>query len=247
MTKHRFHPYKRQKRHFRNLQMAVVAADTDMNSRGKRGTDGEYPLMPNIFGTRWFGFPPTIVTKLKYCELFTKTPSVAINHQVFNLNSIYDPDESGVGHQPLYRDTFASIYNYYTVLGSKITVTFVNAAATAIPAVVGIAVGDDSTFVTTLSQLLEYNKTQYKLLGFNTGGNDAVILTNTYGTEADEGIDPLSGSSNVRTAIGSNPSELYCASVFAASADGATATKVWYTIEIEYTVAFSELADIGQS
>lgn len=236
---------------------ATFMGDVDMkeevyepqNKKAKKtkGSDNQYPVMPNIFGTRWFGFPPNIITQLRYCDIFNKTPSLAISHQVFNLNSIYDPDESGVGHQPMYRDQFAALYNYYTVIGAKITATFVNSAATAVPAMVGIAVGDDSTFVTTTSQIMEQNKCQWKLLGLNTGGNDAVVLTNTYGTMTDEGIDPYSGSGNVRTAIGSNPSELYCASVWAASTDASTATKVWFTVDVEYTVLFSELTDIGQS
>lgn len=229
---------------------ATFMADVDMTESRKRKTrssDNQYPVMPNIFGTRHFGFPPNIITQLRYCELFEKTPSVAVNHQVFNLNSIFDPDESGIGHQPMYRDQYAALYNNYTVLGAKITVTFVNFAASAVPAVVGIAVGDNSTFVTTLSQIMELNKCQWKLIGLNTGGNDAAVLTNTYGTVEDEGIDPYSGSGNARTAVSSNPSELYCASVWCASTDGATSTKICYTVEIEYTVLFSELADIGQS
>lgn len=44
---------------------------------------------------------------------------------LFRCNSIFDPDQSGVGHQPMGHDEYAQFYNNYTVIGSKITVRFV--------------------------------------------------------------------------------------------------------------------------
>lgn len=38
---------------------------------------------------------------------------------VFRLNSLYDPNETGTGHQPRGYDELAAIYNSYTVLGAK--------------------------------------------------------------------------------------------------------------------------------
>lgn len=40
----------------------------------------------------------------------------------FRANSMYDPDYTGTGHQPLFRDEMAAQYNYYTVLSSFIKV-----------------------------------------------------------------------------------------------------------------------------
>lgn len=36
-----------------------------------------------------------------------------------NLNSMWDPDRSGIGHQPYGRDTFATLYGKYRVIGCK--------------------------------------------------------------------------------------------------------------------------------
>lgn len=36
--------------------------------------------------------------------------------QVFRLNSIFDPDYTGTGHQPFFRDMWASQYDYYSVI-----------------------------------------------------------------------------------------------------------------------------------
>nr|QKI29027.1 Cap [Kummerowia striata CRESS virus] len=48
--------------------------------------------------------------------------------QVFRANSIYDPDYTGSGHQPYFRDTWASMYDYYSVLACKYTIRMYNAA-----------------------------------------------------------------------------------------------------------------------
>ena len=47
-----------------------------------------------------------------------------------NLNSMYDPDRSGIGHQPYGRDTFAGLYNQYRVIGCKYTVEVSSNSAT---------------------------------------------------------------------------------------------------------------------
>lgn len=44
---------------------------------------------------------------------------------VFRANSIFDPDLTGLGHQPLYRDSWAQFYNKYTVVSAKMVAEFV--------------------------------------------------------------------------------------------------------------------------
>lgn len=43
--------------------------------------------------------------------------------QQWKINSTYDPDLTGTGSQPLGRDTWAGIYNYYKVLETHVKVT----------------------------------------------------------------------------------------------------------------------------
>lgn len=42
----------------------------------------------------------------------------------FRLNSVYDPNYTGTGHQPLFRDEMADKYTNYTVISAIIKVTF---------------------------------------------------------------------------------------------------------------------------
>lgn len=65
------------------------------------------------------------LTCLKYHDdLVINVSGTGGANYLYSCNSIYDPDYTGVGHQPLGRDQFADFYDRYVVLGSKITVTF---------------------------------------------------------------------------------------------------------------------------
>lgn len=48
--------------------------------------------------------------------------------QIFRTNSIYDPDYTNTGHQPLMRDLWASQYDYYTVLACDYEIHLYNGA-----------------------------------------------------------------------------------------------------------------------
>jgi hypothetical protein len=69
------------------------------------------------------GFPRTTMVKLKYVEGFQLDPGTVglASTYVYRANSIYDPNSTGTGHQPMNRDMWATLYKKYTVVGSKIT------------------------------------------------------------------------------------------------------------------------------
>lgn len=72
-------------------------------------------------------FPNTKLVRHKYCDVVQVPASVAAGSPVvyvFRANSTWDPDFTGIGHQPMFRDEMAAQYRYYTVLNSKITFTF---------------------------------------------------------------------------------------------------------------------------
>jgi hypothetical protein len=46
--------------------------------------------------------------------------------QIFRMNSIFDPDQTGTGHQPMMRDLWASQYDYYTVISCQYQIKMFN-------------------------------------------------------------------------------------------------------------------------
>lgn len=80
--------------------------------RGQRTTNVNRGLRP--FASRY-------ITKMKYSEVFTL--SIANNYtQIMNLNSLFDPNSTGVGHQPYGFDQLAAIYNRYRVISTSYVV-----------------------------------------------------------------------------------------------------------------------------
>lgn len=208
----------------------------------RRGNAETMTRVPRIgLGNRiQFGFPTTLLTKLRYNDTYNLTSTAGtIAKQVMGLNSIFDPDISGGGHQPLYRDTFAAVYDQYSVVSSKITVQFAN-LHTATSAHVGLLLDDDSSTSSTYSVLMEQNRGINTLLAPLAGGLSVNKLSLNFDCQRDLGIDPYT-SETYKTAIGSNATEVMDCLVWAAPADTSSTGTVQAVVTIEYLVFFTEL------
>lgn len=73
------------------------------------------------------GFPDRVLTKLRYVQTVTLgNGSYTVASHTFRCNSLFDPDYSGTGHQPMYFDQYAALYQYYDVKKAKIHVDVAN-------------------------------------------------------------------------------------------------------------------------
>jgi len=92
------------------------------------------------------------------------------SEQIYRLNSVFDPDFTGGGHQPLYYDQVSPLYTNYLVHAVKVDVTFTN------PGVDGmmgaVSCGFDSLGTATLSTLMERPMTKVYYIN-NTGSQFA--------------------------------------------------------------------------
>lgn len=188
-----------------------------------------------------FGFPQRLMTKLRYFDTFQiSSTSGSIAKQVLNLNSTFDPDQSGVGHQPLYRDTYASIYDQYAVVSCVAKITFISNATTS-AMLVGCVVDDDSTTSTSVNTLVEQNTGQHKLLPNATGALNNHSFIVEWSAAKHLGIDPFT-SESYKTAVGSNPTEISTLLLWAWPADSLSTTTTTVCCELEQTVLWTELS-----
>ena len=121
------------------------------------------------------GLPLTLNVKLKYFQSVVLDPTGGAQKAsyVWRANSIYDPDYTGIGHQPMYHDEWARVYDHYDVIKSKCRVQAVNFdSATASSSAASVQAKYQVTLRTTDSPsspasfdvLQEQTGTKYKLL-----------------------------------------------------------------------------------
>jgi len=191
------------------------------------------------------GFPDKVITTLRYHEFRTLTSTTgAVTNVGFNWNSVYDPDATYAGHQPLYRDTLAAVYDQYAVIRAKAKVKFINTSTTA-PFIVGCVTDDDVSLSNTVDTLCEQTHGVHTILPPLSGSLSSHTFNLNWDCMRILSIDPYA-SETYKTAVGSNPTEQSLLFVWTATADVSTAT-LYVDVEIEYEILWTELTTPTQS
>lgn len=116
--------------------------------------------------------PDTMYVRMKYREILIE--GGIFNTHTYSLNSIFDPNQSGAGHQPLGHDQWGALYENYQVLASSIKVEFVQNSAS-VPAGCVVFPSNVSTTSTNLLNAGEQSYAKYRNLQVNTGGRPIII------------------------------------------------------------------------
>lgn len=113
--------------------------------------------------------------RLTYRESLTWTQASGnVGDNVYRGNSIFDPDLTGTGGQPLGFDQWAALYATYTVLGSKCEVTSMANGGTSTNTMAGCVPTNFSTAFSTgdqeRMQETPYSKIRPVVMGANSVG-----------------------------------------------------------------------------
>lgn len=181
-------------------------------------------------------FPSRMSCRLRYSSGVSLSTTGAIATYLFRANSIFDPDYSGIGHQPYGHDTYASIYNKYIVKASYITVSLVSNST---QGMLGISLTDDNTVNGDWNTVRETKGTKYIPLTF-TG---APTVTNSF--KADY-LDP-SQKDLMQASFGANPNQVQFYHIWYDSKNPTTESAIDIVVNITYDVDVCELKDLGQS
>jgi len=219
-----------------------------------RATRRSKALIPRIptygVGPPVNGFPSVMRTSLRYCDNFSlSSASGGVGSNIFRMNSLFDPDYTRTGHQPLYYDQFTPVYGRYRVLYSKLNVSFVplsddSDAATSGPWIVGVTGNSNGVFSTSATVLSEQNKTFTRLLPRDKAALP-VDLTLTYSPKRDLGVDPEDDT--VTASTSGNPSSVWWGNVFVSDLNGSGTTTVIVKITMEFEVEFYAQSNIADS
>lgn len=168
------------------------------------------------------------------------------NAIVFRGNSIFDPDFSGGGHQPLGHDQWANFYRRYRVLGSKIIVRA--ASDSAAPAGIGVVPQNTNT---VLSQRTEYAEASYvKNVPLGADASHAIAMIENYVSTAKMRGGPpnyVRLNEDLSALVGANPAQQFYWHVFGYSLDATVNWVIKLEVEVQYYVEFYDRETLAQS
>lgn len=197
--------------------------------------------------------PNRFASKLRYVSYANLDPGLAgiAGVQIVNAMGCYDPDITGVGHQPRGFDQLMTMYDHYTVIGSRITVEFVQKLAGSYNAMsIGIACKDDSVALTDVNDYLEGRNVVSTVLPPSASAEPSRIrvLSKSFSTKKFMGISHPMSSSNCRGSATTNPADSGYFHIFAAPLN-TTSDQAAITVQyrIDFLVIFTEPKQPAQS
>jgi len=194
------------------------------------------------------GFPSTMTMQHKYSELVNLTTTGSATSFFFSANGMFDPNTTGIGHQPRYFGQMKLLYNHYTVTRSQIKVTYIPQGNTNVAYMISLTQNDNS--VTTGGNspwlLAELQNGQVRMEAADMRETPTPFAINHWNAAKVFAGDPL--SDNQLSANGfANPPEQTFWEIALRPADSVSVINLHLTVEIVYTATWDELQDIEPS
>ncbi len=186
--------------------------------------------------------PNRTTRRLVYSDQISINPGVGTpDGYIFSANSIFDPDTTGIGHQPLGTDQYLGVlYDHFTVIGSMITLDFMTGGTGIVnDTIVAVCVRDTNTLVTDMNQLIEQGRSRHKIL---TNANAGATRRIKYKVNPAKflGVSHPMSEKDLQGNVTSNPAEQCFFIIAAQSASGQDPFAIAVQVKIEYIVVFSE-------
>lgn len=185
---------------------------------------------------------------MRYVEKIDMTGATSsLIVQSFSANGIYDPNITGIGHQPLGHDQWLTFYNHYCVIGSRINVQWVNDDNTE-NYIVGIHLDSSAGLSASLNTNMENPDTIWRPLSNDHGGysmcNTALQCSPPKRLRMRTNNSLIRGEMNV-----SNPTEQLYYNLFSQLQDTTATPSAELTayVTIDYIVLLTEPKDLSAS
>lgn len=194
---------------------------------------------------------PRITTKLRYNDAFSIISAVGVmNDYQFRLNSIYDPDMTGAGHQPLGRDQLAALYNRYRVDKVFVKVEFSKASEGACCGHALVANNDQTNFTNPFSVIYEQSNSKIAVDSNSTAGSKSkTVLKKMYTLRNITGVTSSKYKSDdaYSSPVATNPAETIQLHIINCDVLNATTTTTVMNVSMIFYVEFFDPFVVGQS
>jgi len=186
------------------------------------------------------GFPDRLTTILKYSETYTFT-GVSPSAQVWALNSAFDPNNSGAGHQPSYYDVYSLVYGRYYVRQFMVTVDVSQTAS--VTYVDGVlAYADQSVAANTVEQITEAKYARPFRLSFASGAGANKRIRLPWMSQRQIMGQPIAEpDSNLYATVTSSPADICFGILKLTATDGVTSISCSARVYIYMEIVFKDL------
>lgn len=190
------------------------------------------------------------VTKLRYVEgnSLTYTASTEYNSYQYRLNSIYDPNYTGVGHQPLGHDELATLYNRYRVVGCSYKVVMTNRSTT-YEGEVSVQLRPNMILSTLFSTVQEGPYSQTRTLCNANAGGSVCTIRGYIPISKIRGVvkNVVKSDDTYQAQFGANPSITPALNIYVRNQNTTANCDFAWRIYLTYHVICYDRKDLGQS
>lgn len=189
--------------------------------------------------------PEKAVSTLKYSDFYTASgvaPSFGWN---WKANSIYDPDQTGAGHQPMGSSQLAAWYNQYSVLSSTIRVAVSNQQGLVNVYSILFQISDLTAIPASVTQASEQAPNKRIMV---VSPQSPVAFRDRWSCKllADKTVN--TGTTGGLVAGGTDPSNVEYFRFFAQTANASNlGTAFSFSVEIFYKVLFTDKKNVAPS
>jgi len=238
----------KQKRSRKNGRSAPATKAGGRNSNSLIVLSVNQNSLSSIVELRMPVFPARIKKLLRYSTSSALSAvSGVVQTYVFRANSLFDPDATGTGHQPMGFDQLMTWYNHYCVVAAKITVTF--KAESGETGTVCIRQDASSTPLSVIDQIVEFGGLTMDTIDQVGYFGSQKTLSLSLDVAKLQGITPrdaITADATLRGDVVSDPSELTYFHVHLWDAGGQDCS-CNFTVVLEQESYFFEPRDLSES
>ncbi len=178
------------------------------------------------------------VVKLRYTEIIAINPGAggSVGTHVYSANGMFDPNITGIGHQPRGFDQLMSLYDHYTVIQSGITAMYtLDPSARHVQCI--LALRDRSAVYSAPSDYTEMRNVKTTVV---SPEGEAKKLTLGFSPKSFLGVSKPLSEKDLTGTVSANPQEQAFFHVGIADMSGADLANQYLTIQIDYVAVLTE-------
>lgn len=190
----------------------------------------EIPVPRSGFGNKQF-------VKLVYSDKFVVGGALlgTASVQQYQTSSLFDPDLTNVGHQPMGLDQVSPLFEKYIVTQMEYKITLTNSSA-AQSVTYAITTSDSASTTTNIGQAIEQGNSRIGIITPATGGLSAIKIAGLVKNWTIQGqtYDEYMGDSNNEANMSASPTDVSILNVYVADAGSGTCPNVYGIVELVY-------------